>query len=75
MSNCCLPAFLCEVLVNYASNMICLRLNNWTIIWKQQEFLHGLDNLQKFVSVGAIFLGNQKLIQDRKAGLLQKLQA
>ena len=32
ISNCCLPAFLREVLVNYASNMIRIR-----------EFLHGLD--------------------------------
>ena len=28
ISNCCLPAFLREVLVNYASNMIRIRLSN-----------------------------------------------
>ena len=54
ISNCCLPAFLREVLVNYASNMIRMRLNNCTIFWKQREFLYGLDNLQKLVSVGEI---------------------
>ena len=31
ISNCCLHAFLREVLVNYASNMICIRLNNFSI--------------------------------------------
>ena len=33
--NCCLPASFHEVLVNYASNMIRIRLNNCTIFWKQ----------------------------------------
>ena len=54
ISNCCLPAFLREVLVNYASSIICTSLNNSTIFWKQWEFLHGLNNLKKLVSVGAI---------------------
>ena len=45
-----MPAFLFEVLVNYASNIIRIRLNNCTIIWKQREFLHGIDNLQKLIS-------------------------
>ena len=40
--------------VNYASNMIRIRINNCNIFKKQREFLHGLDNLQKLVSVGAI---------------------
>ena len=53
-SNCCLPGFLPEALINHASNMICITLNNCTIFWKQQELLLGLDNLQKLVSVGAI---------------------
>ena len=34
------------MLVNYASNMIRIILNNCTIFWKQREFLHGLDNLR-----------------------------
>ena len=78
ISNCCLPAFLREVLVNYASNMIRIRLNNCTIFWKQREFLHGLDNLQKLVFVGAIhrfifsILPNQNFSRDRKAELLRK---
>ena len=78
ISNCCLPAFLREVLVNYASNMIRIRLNNCTIFWKQREFLHGLDNLQKLVSVGAIrrfifsFFANQNFSRDKKAELLCK---
>ena len=73
-----MPAFLREVLVNYASNMIRIRLNNCTIFWKQREFLHGLDNLQKLVSVGAIrrfifsFFANQNFSLDRKAVLLRK---
>ena len=50
----CLPAFLCEVLVNYASNMICIRLSNCTIFWKQQQFLHDHGNLQEHISVRAI---------------------
>ena len=50
----CLPAFLCEVLVNYARNIIRIRLNNCNISWKQREFLHGLHNLQRLVSVGTI---------------------
>ena len=54
ISNFCLPTFHREVLVNYASNMIRIRLNNCTIFWKQQEYLHGLYNLQKLVPVGAI---------------------
>ena len=33
--NCCLPAFFHEVLVNYVSHMIRIRLNNCTIFWKQ----------------------------------------
>ena len=76
--NCCLPASFHEVLVNYASNMIRIRLNNCTIFWKQREFLHGLDNLQKLVSVGAIrrfifsFFANQNFSRDRKAELLCK---
>ena len=45
----CSPAFLCVVFVNHASNMIRIRLNNCIIFWKQREFLHGLDNLQKLV--------------------------
>ena len=49
ISNCCLTAFFREVLVNYASNMVRIRLNNYNIIWKQREFLHGIDNLQKLV--------------------------
>ena len=78
ISNCCLPGLFCEVLVNYASNMIRIRLNNCTIFWKQREFLHGLDNLQKLVSVGAIrrfifsFFANQNFSRDRKAELLCK---
>ena len=78
ISNCCLPAFLREVLVNYASNMIRIRLNNCTIFWKQREFLHGLDNLQNLLSVGAIrrfifsFFANQNFSRDRKAVLLRK---
>ena len=72
ISNCCLPAFLREVLVNYASNMIRMRLNNCTIFWKQREFLYGLDNLQKLVSVGEIsrfmfsFFANQNLVEIEK---------
>ena len=54
VSNCRMPAFLGVVLVNYASNMICIRLNNCTIFWKQWEFLHGLNNLEKLVSVQVI---------------------
>ena len=78
ISNCCLPTFLGEVLVNYASNMIRIRLNNCTIFWKQREFLHGLDNLQNLLSVGAIrrfifsFFANQNFSLDKKAVLLRK---
>ena len=78
ISNCCLPAFLREVLVNYASNMVRIRLNNCTICWKQREFLHGLDNLQNLLSVEAIrrftfsFFANQNFSRDRKAELLCK---
>ena len=78
ISNCCLHAFLREVLFNYASNMIRIRLNNCTIFWKQWEFLHGLNNLQKLVSVGAIrrfifsFFANQNFSLDKKAVLLRK---
>ena len=54
ISNSCLPAFLCKALANYTSSMIRIRLNNCTIFWKQREFLHSFDNLQKLVSVGAI---------------------
>ena len=78
ISNCCLPAFLREVLVNYASNMIRIRLNNCTICWKQREFLHGLDNLQNLLFVRAIrrfifsFFANQNFSRDRKAELLCK---
>ena len=76
ISNCCLPAFFREVLVNYASNMILIRLNNCTI--KQQEFLHGLNNLQNLVSVGEtgrfIFslFANQNFSRDRQTELLCK---
>ena len=58
--------------------MIRIRLNNCTIFWKQLEFLHGFDNLQNRVSVGAIrrfifsFFVNQNFSQDRKAELLRK---
>ena len=78
ISNCCLSAFLPEVLVNYASNMIRIRLNNCTNFWKQREFLHRLDNLQKLVSVRAIrrfilsFFANQNFSWDRKAVLSRK---
>ena len=51
-----MPAFLHKVLVNYANSMIRIRLNNCSIFWKQQEFLHDLNNLQKLVSVGAIHI-------------------
>ena len=77
-SNCCLPAFIREVLVSCVNNMICVRLSNCTIFWKQREFLHGLGTLQKLVSVGAIrrsifsFFGNQNFSRDRKAELLCK---
>ena len=77
ISNCCLPAFH-RVLVNYASNMIRIRLSNYTIFWKQQEYLHGLYNLQKLISVGAICMfvfslfANQTFRLDRKAVLLRK---
>ena len=73
-----MPAFLREVLVNYASNMIRIRLNICTIFWKQREFLHGLHNLWKLVSVGAIrrfifsFFANQNFSRYRKAVLLLK---
>ena len=66
------------MLVNYARNIIRIRLNNCTIFWKQPEFLHGVDNLQKLVSVGAIrrfifsFFANQNFSRDRKAVLLRK---
>ena len=72
ISNCCFPAFLREVLVSYASNMIRIILNNCTICWKQREFLHGIDNLRNLLSVGAIrrfifsFLANQNFSWDRK---------
>ena len=78
ISNCCLPAFLREVLVNYASNKVRIRLNNCTICWKQREFLHGLDNLQNLLSVGAIrrfifsFFANQNFSRVRKFVLLRK---
>ena len=73
-----MPAFLLEVLVNYVSNMIRIRLNNCTILWKQREFLRGLDNLQKLVSVETIsrlifsFFANENFSQDKKALLLRK---
>ena len=67
------------MLVNYASNMIRVRLNNRTTFLKQREFLHGLNNLQKLVSVGTgrrfIFcfvFANQNFSLDRKAVLLRK---
>ena len=78
ISNWGLPAFLREVLVNYPSNMIRIKLNNCAIFWKQREFLYRLDNLQKLVSVGAIrrfifsFFANQNFSRDRKAELLCK---
>ena len=55
-----------------------MRLNNCTIFWKQREFLHGLDNLQKLFPVGAIrrlifsFFTNQNFSRDREAKLLCK---
>ena len=76
--NCCLSAFLREVLINYVSNMIRIRLNNCTNFWKQKEFFHGFDNLQKLVSVGAIrrfifsIFANQSFSRDIKAELLRK---
>ena len=78
ISNCCLPAFLREVLVNYASNMIRIRLNNCTIFWKQREVLHGLINLQHLLSVREIrrfifrFFANINFSEDRKSKLLCK---
>ena len=42
-----MPAFLGEMLVNYASNMIHIRLNLCTIFWKQRTFLHDLDKFAK----------------------------
>ena len=54
ISNFCLAAFLREVLLDYASNMIRIRLNNCTFSWKQREFFHGLDNLQNPFTVRAI---------------------
>ena len=68
-----MPAFFREVLVNYANNMISIRLNNCIIFWKQQKFLQGLDNLQQLVSVGEIsrfifiFFANQNFSRNRKA--------
>ena len=76
--NYCFLAFLRKVVVNYASNLICIRLSNCSIFWKQREFLHGLNNLQKLVSVGAIrrfvssCFANQNFSRDRKAALLRK---
>ena len=73
-----MPAFLREVLVNYANNMIHIRLNNCIIFWKQQTFLQGLDNLPKLVSVGEIsrfifiFFANQNFSRNRKALQLRK---
>ena len=48
------------------------------MFWKQQEFLHGLDNLQNLVSIGAMrrfifsFFANQNFSQYRKTKLLRK---
>ena len=76
--NCCLPAFLREVLISYVSNMIRMRLNNCTIFWKQWWFLHGLYNLQKIFPAGAIrrfifrFFPNQNFSRNREAKLLRK---
>ena len=73
ISNCCLPAFLHEALVNYTSNMIHITLNNCS-----REFLHGLNNLQNLISARAIcrfifsFFANQNFSQDRKVKLLCK---
>ena len=81
ISNCCLPAFLREVLVNYASNMIRIRLNICTICCKQQEFLHGINNLQNLLSTGAIrrfifsFFADQNFSRERKVELLCKSTA
>ena len=60
--------------VNYASNMICIRINNCNIFKKQREFLHGLDHLQKLVFVGAIcrFIFSFFANQNFKAVLLRK---
>ena len=58
--------------------MIRIRINYCNIFKKQRQFLHGLDNLQKLVSVGAIcrfifsFFANQNFSRDRKAVLLRK---
>ena len=73
-----MPAFLREVTVNYASNMIRIKLNNCNTFGKQLEFLHGLDNLPKLECVGAIlrfifsFFANQNISRDRKVELLSK---
>ena len=67
------------MLVNYASNMIRVRLSNRTTFLKQREFLHGLNNLQKLVSVGTVrrfifcfVFANQNFSLDRKTVLLRK---
>ena len=74
ISNCILPALLFarEVLIDYVSNMIRMRLNNCTIFWKQRDFLHGLDNLQNRFPVGTIltfifsFFANENFSRDRE---------
>ena len=59
--------------------MIRVRLNNRTTFLKQREFLHGLNNLQKLVSVGTVrrfifcfVFANQNFSLGRKAVLLRK---
>ena len=72
-----MPAFHREVLIDYASNMICFKLNNCTIFWKQREFLHGFDNLQNRFPVGPIrtfifsFFVNENFSRDKEATLLR----
>ena len=78
ISNYSLNAFLCKVMVNYASKMIRIRLNSYTIFWKRREFLHGLNNLKNFVTAGTIrrlifsFFANQNFSRDIKVMLLRK---
>ena len=78
ISNYSLHAFLWKVMVNYSSKMIRIRLNSYTIFWKRREFLHGLNNLQNFVSTETIrrlifsFFANQNFSWDIKAMLLHK---
>ena len=50
--------------------MIRIRLNNCIICRKQREFLHGLDNLQNLLSIGAIsrFIFCKSKLQSRQKG-------